>query len=426
MSRGTQIGQDASATTSSTSSDSPEELPADLSSLDLADPQTFLRYDQNELWRRLRTEHPVFWNAPRHGRPGFWVLTRHADITHVHRESSTFTSERGNVLTTLLHGGDSAAGKMLAVTDGSRHRALRKIFLKAFSPRTMSMVGEKVRENTESLVRNAVETGACDFAKDVAEKIPIRTICDLLGVPESDQDELLLLTKKALSAENDQVSEFDSMLARNEILVYFSNLLEDFRRNPREGVIGTFADAQVSGMPLSDEEIVLNCYSLIIGGDETSRLSMIGSIPALVAHPAQWAALSSGSIGSQTATEEILRWTTPAMHFGRTALKDTVVSGRAINAGDVVTLWIVSANRDEAVFASPDVLDLSRSPNRHLTFGYGPHFCLGAELGRIEIRAMLDALCRFAADITLTDTPKRVRSNFLSGISSLPVRFTPR
>lgn len=408
------------------SSDTLEKLPADLSSLDLADPQTFLRHDQSELWRRLRTEHPVFWNAPRDGRPGFWALTRYDDIMHVYRESSTFISARGNVLATLLHGGDSAAGKMLAVTDGSAHRELRKIFLKAFSPRTISTVAGKVQKNTQELVRRAVEAGSCDFAQDIAEKIPMRTICDLLGVPESDQDELLILTKKALSAEDEHITEFDSMLARNEILVYFASLLKEFRQNRGEGVIGKFVDAQASGTALSDEEIVLNCYSLIIGGDETSRLSMISSIPALVEHPAQWAALNSGSLGSQTATEEILRWTTPAMHFGRTTLKDTNVFGHAIKRGDVVTLWNVSANRDEAAFASPDVLDLSRSPNRHLTFGYGPHFCLGAELGRIEIRAMLDALCRFAVDITLTGAPKRVRSNFLSGISSLPVKFTPR
>ncbi|MEV0266898.1 cytochrome P450 [Streptomyces sp. NPDC050617] len=393
----------------------------------MADPQTFLRYAQSDMWRRLRAEHPVFWNAPRDGRSGFWALTRYDDIMHVYRESSTFLSDRGNVLATLLHGGDSAGGKMLAVTEGSRHRELRKVFLKAFSPRTMSTVAEKVQENAENLVRRAVEMGICDFAEDVAEKLPMRTICDLLGVPESDQGELLILTKKALSVEGDHTTEFDSILARNEILVYFSSLLEEFRKNPREGVIGTFADAQASGSAaLSDEEIILNCYGLIIGGDETSRLAMISSVLALVEHPAQWAALSSGSIGSQTATEEILRWATPAMHIGRTALTDTNVSGHPINQGDVVTLWNVSANRDEAVFASPDVLNLSRSPNRHLTFGYGPHFCLGAELGRIEMRAMLDALCRFAAGITLTGTPKRVCSNFLSGISSLPVKFTPR
>ena len=300
------------------------------------------------------------------------ALTRYDDVMHVYREVSTFASARGNVLATLLRGGDSA-GKLLAVTDGGRHRELRKVFLKAFSPRIMSTVAEKVQQNTDSLVRRGVEMGSCDFAHDVADKIPIRTICDLLGVPKPDQDELLALTKKALSAEDDHLTEFDSILARSEILVYFSSLLEEFRKNPREGVIGTLADAQASGMTLSDEEIVLNCYGLIIGGDDTSRLSLISLMAALVEHPAQWAALSSGSIDSRTATEEMLRWTTPAMHIGRTALKETSVSGRAINQGDVVTLWNVSANRDETVFASPDVLNLSRSPNRHLTFGYGRH-----------------------------------------------------
>ena len=173
MNQDIQPGRGASVTAPP---DRVEEPPADLSTLDLADPQTFLRYDQGEMWRHRLAQHPVLWNAPRDGRPGFWALTRYDDVMHVYREGSTFASARGNVLATLLRGGDSAGGKLLAVTDGGRHRELRKVFLKAFSPRIMSTVAEKVQQNTDSLVRRGVEMGSCDFAHYVAEKIRIRTI----------------------------------------------------------------------------------------------------------------------------------------------------------------------------------------------------------------------------------------------------------
>lgn len=400
------------------------ELPEDCTTVDLADPWFFQLHDQYELWRRLRATNPVFWTEPGGGRPGFWSVTRFEDVQRVYRDNRRFTSERGNVLTTLLAGGDSAAGKMLAVSDGERHRELRNVMLKAFSPRFLRSVERRVRDMADRLIREVVQRGG-DFAADVAEKIPMGTICHLLGVPESDQAYLLTLTKSALSSEHEDATEETAVRARNEILLYFLDLLDGIRKTPREGAIAALADGAVEGRPLTEEEIVFNCYSLVIGGDETSRLSMIGAVHALAEHPEQWKLLRAGEVGTDTAVDEVLRWTTPAMHFGRTTLKEVTIGSRTIGPDSVVVLWNTSANRDEQAFEEPDRFLLSRAANRHLTFGYGPHFCIGAYLGRAEVGAVLDALRTHASALALTGEPRRVHSNFLNGFSSLPVAFTP-
>ncbi len=400
------------------------ELPEDCTTVDLADPWFFRHHDQYELWRRLRAEHPVFWTEPGEDRPGFWSVTRFEDVQRVYRDNRRFTSERGNVLTTLLAGGDSAAGMMLAVSDGERHRELRNVMLKAFSPRFLRSVELRVRDMADRLIRQVVDGGG-DFAAEVAEKIPMGTICHLLGVPESDQAYLLTLTKSALSSEHEDATEEAAVRARNEILLYFLDLLDGIRKTPREGAIAAPRGRAVGGRPLTEEEIVFNCYSLVIGGDETSRLSMIGAVHALAEHPEQWRLLRAGAVGTDTAVDEVLRWTTPAMHFGRTTLEEVTIGPRTIGPGSVVVLWNTSANRDEEVFEEPDRFLLSRAANRHLTFGYGPHFCIGAQLGRAEVGAVLDALRTHASALELTGEPHRVHSNFLNGFSTLPVAFTP-
>ncbi|MFG2132157.1 cytochrome P450 [Streptomyces sp. NPDC048751] len=399
-----------------------------LSAVDLTEPRTFLgRGDELiALWRRFRTESPVHWH-PVEGRevPGFWVLSRYQDVMEVYRDNKRFTSERGNVLATLLEGGDSAAGQMLAVTDGRRHRELRNLLLKAFAPRVLESVVDGVRRRADRLVREAVARGACDFAQDVAEHIPMATIADLLGVPAADRDYLLSLTKQALSAEEAEQSDEEALVARNELLLYFSDLAEERRGDPRDDVVSVLATATIDGEPLTEQEIVFNCYSVIIGGDETSRLSMISAVNELIAHPEQWRRLKSGEVAVESAVEEVLRWVTPAMHFGRRAVTDVEIGGRTLREGDVVTLWNSSANYDEEVFHRPEVFDLGRTPNKHVSFGYGPHFCLGAHLGRAEIHALLTALRTHVAEVVPTAPARPIHSNFLHGYSSLPVSLRP-
>lgn len=390
---------------------------------DLSAPKTFDDQDLGDLWRELRRSAPVVWHGPVGDRPGFWVVSRHSDIVDVYRDSGTYSSQFGNVLTTLLTGGDSAAGIMLPVTDGSRHRQLRNIILRALSPRTLDRILASLRDRTERLLEAAIERGTCDFAADIASRIPMGTIADLLGVPPEDEAFLLSQTRSALSSDERDSRPEEAVEARHEILLYFGELLDLRRKSPDHGAISELAEAEIDGAKLTDDEIVLNCYSLIVGGDETSRLTMIDAVNALAGHPEQWHLLRTGAVDLPTAGEELLRWASPTMHFGRTAQADSEIAGVPIAEGDIVTLWHSSANRDETVFPSPDELMLARTPNRHLAFGYGPHFCLGATLARMEVTELLRALRAKVAELDVAGPPKRIHSNFLTGFSSLPVRF---
>jgi cytochrome P450 len=391
---------------------------------DLTDPKTYVNEDMALVWRRLRDEDPFHWHPETIEHPGFWVLTRYADIEAVLGDSANFTSEGGNVLATMLAGGDPGAGRMLAVTDGQRHAELRRVLMRAFSPRVLESVGHRVRRTVRRLLAEMAQRGQCDFATDVASVIPLQTICDLLDVPVADRNEVLALTKAALASDYETPETDADRIARASILEYFSELVADRRDSPGDDPISLMAAAKVAGRRLDDEDIILNCYSLIMGGDETSRLTMIGAVQAFIEHPDQWAALRNGTVTVASATEEALRWTTPTMHFGRTATADARVGGQMLSAGDLVTLWLVSGNRDERVFPEPGRFNLSRSPNKHLSLGYGPHFCLGAYLGRVEINAMLDALRTFVSGIDAAGQAQRIYSNFIAGFCRLPITLT--
>ncbi|WP_055699360.1 MULTISPECIES: cytochrome P450 [Streptomyces] len=393
--------------------------------LDLGDPNTFADHDLDGFWRHLRDTAPVHWNPPADGRRGFWVLSRHDDIMATYRDNVNFTSERGNVLVTLLEGGDAAAGRMLAVTDGPRHHALRKILQRVLSPRVLDEVAVTVRANTRQWIREAVESGGCDFAEQIASRIPMTTISNLLGVPEQDREFLLSLTKTALSADDEGVDEVDSEMARNEILMYFMDVVEERREAPGDDVISMLIGSSIDGVPLSDEDVVLNCYSLIIGGDETSRLTMIDCVRTLAAETGQWRRLKRGEVAVDTAVDEVLRWASPTMHFGRSVVRETELHGVTLRPGEIVTLWHASGNRDERVFERPGEFDLGRTPNKHMAFGYGPHFCVGSYLAKVEISELLMALRDFTTGFEQTDEALPIRSNFLTGFSTLPVRFLP-
>lgn len=392
---------------------------------DLSDPATFTDHDMPSFWRRLRQDDPVHWQPPAGGRPGFWVISRYRDVQALHRDTEGFASAKGNVLAAVLAGGDTGSGRMLPVTDAPRHPALRAVMSVSFTPRALRRIQPRVEENARELVRRAAAVGACDFAAEVAEQIPLHTICDLLDVPATDRPFLLDVAKKSLGFEEPDQSDLQARLARSEIVRYFQDLARTRRAHPGEDAVSALVTGEVQGERLSDEDIALNCYSLLLGGDETARLTMIDAVRALAEHPAQWQALKDGHAELATATEEVLRWATPAMHAARQATRDTTLHGLQIRAGDLVTLWLSSANRDEDVFPDPDAFDLTRTPNRHLSFGFGSHFCVGAHLGRMEIRAVLAALRDHVSDIRLTGPGSRVHSTFLNGYSSLPVSFAP-
>ena len=407
----------------------PKVAARELASIDLSDPRLHAERNLTEVWRHLRSHEPAYWHQQAGGKPGFWVITRYRDVAAVYRDSERFSSEQGNVLDTLLAGRDSAAGRMLAVTDGARHTQLRALVAKGFTSDSLSSVVVGVRDGTRRLMADAVERGTCDFASEVAARIPLAATCALLGVPSRDWDYILSLTSSALGSDHGVPTEADTFTAKNEILLYFADLAADRREHPGDDLVSLLAAGMTGARPLTEDEIIFNCYSVLLGGDETTRLAMIGAVLALSEHPEQWRALKEGQVSIESAVEEILRWTTPALHSGRTATSDFSFSGKFIESGDIVTVWPASANLDEEQFPDADRFDLSRTPNKQLTFAYGRHFCIGSHLARVEIGAILSMLREMVTHVELTAEPRRVYSNFLSGMSSLPVilhRESPR
>ncbi len=395
----------------------------DLAALDLVDPRTYLDHDMPAVWRAFRRREPVFRHRPVGDQPGFWVVSRYHDQVAIYRDSKRFGIERGNLLSTMLGGGDSAGGRMVSVTDGPRHRDLRGAILRAFSPRALEYFAERVRRYTHGLLAGAVAGGACDFAAEVAAKVPINTICDLLGVPESDRAFLLEQNTLAMSSDDPEHTELDARMARSEIIMYFTDLVAQRTAAPGDDVISMLAGTEVDGSLLPAHDVVLNCYGLLVAGEETSRYSLTSSVHALATWKDQWQRLRDGEVDLGTATDEMLRWATPVMHVGRTALETVTIGDATIEPDDIVTMWTSSANRDDEVFADPDTLDLGRTPNKHLAFGFGPHYCLGVFLARAEISAVLEGLRDTVTTIDLDGPVQRVFSNVLDGISSLPVRF---
>ncbi|WP_051834130.1 cytochrome P450 [Streptomyces sp. NRRL S-646] len=393
----------------------------DLDRVNLLDPALHATADLGPLWSKLRQEAPIWWHPPQGSVTGFWVVTRYADVLGLLKNHERFTVGRGNMLATLLHGGDTGAGRMVAVSDGRWHAGLRRLMLSGIGPKVLDLVKDLTEATTRDLVSRALERGTCDFARDVAAQIPLTVICELLGVPPQDRPRVLELTNRAMLSGDIEAPDIEIRVARSQILQYYANLAAVRGGAPGSDMVSLLATSEVDGRRLTKQEVLLNCYNLIVGGDETARLAMSGGLLALMENPQQWERLRRDPALVDPATEEILRWTTPASHIGRTALADVTLHGEVIREGDVVTIWNVSANRDEHAFAEPDVFDIGRSPNRHLTFGYGLHFCIGAVLARMELRTMLRVLRERVAKVKLRGEVRRIESNFITGVSSLPV-----
>ncbi|MFG1610414.1 cytochrome P450 [Actinoplanes sp. NPDC049265] len=392
---------------------------------DLADPHLHARYDLDPVWDELRTRSGILWHPPKSRDTGFWVMTRHSDVSAVYRDPATFSSAGGNVLDVMLDGGDSAGGRMVSVSDGQYHAEVRRVLMKGFTPEALAATGRRVEAAVRGLVADALERPRCDFARDVAAAIPLQAICDLLGVSEADQRFILEHTSSSVGSESPTATAVDAWRAKNEILFYFAQLAEQRRAVPVDDVVTMLVQADIRGRRLASDEIIFNCYSLILGGDETTRLGIVGAALAFAQHEDALSELRSGRVSIDDAVEEILRWTTPSMHQARIARADVDWRGERIREGDIVTLWNVAANRDASVFDRPGEFRIGRTGNRHLTFAAGTHYCLGAHLARLEIAATLRTLRDMVARVELLDVPSPVFSNFLGGYSRLPVRLHP-
>lgn len=400
---------------------SPPGSPGPPADLNPANPRLYSQGDQHALWRWLRANDPVRWQPPSE-LPGFWILTKYDDQRMVSRDPATFSSAKGILLRPEELGSDPGGGRTLALTDPPRHRQLRALVDDWFVLRSIRAMEAEVRQVTAEVVAGAVERGGCEFVSEVAARVPLYVICKMMGVPREDWERLFALTNDAFGT-GDAVLQ---RLAHLDILQYFEDLAAARRKDPADDLVTVLATAEIGGEKLTPDELVLDCDNLVIAGTESTRIAASGGMLAFFENPGQWQAVSQDPSLLPTAVEEVLRWTSTATHLMRVATKQVEIRGHCIEAGDRVTLWLPSANRDEDVFDEPDRFDVRRTPNRHLALGVGEHFCLGSTLARTELRVLYDELLRQTARIDPAGEPILLNSIVVNGPEQLPVTLTPR
>lgn len=387
--------------------------------INLVDPKLYSDGDPFVQWSWLRANDPVHWHPPT-DLPGFWALTRYDDIRTAYRDAETFSSARGILLRPVEHGEDPGGGRTLALTDPPQHRALRGLVDEWFTVRSVRALESEMRNVTREVVDQALERGRVDFVADVAARVPLYVICKMMGVPRADWERLYTLTSQAFGAADPLSRRF----AHLDILGYFEELQEAKAEDPADDLISVLATARIHGEPLGAEDVILNCNNLLVGGTENTRIAASGGMLALLEHPEEWRRLAEDPALLNPGVEEILRWTSTATHIMRTAVRPVEIHGRRIEAGDRVTFWLPSANRDETVFEEPDRFDVGRQPNRHLALGFGEHFCLGGMLARVELRLLYGELLERSIRVEPDGDPTPLASIVVNGPERLPVRLT--
>ena len=382
----------------------------------------------HETFARLREEAPVCYFPERDGGPGFWAVTRYEDVRTVSLDQETFSSWRGGV---LLRDFDddllAAQRETLPSMEPGRHGKHRRLVSGAFVPKIVRALEPRIRAMAAAVIDAVAARGACDFVTDVASELPVQVICELLGIPQEDRGRIVSWSNAIVGMDDPEYAgaASEAPMAAMQIYAYANTLAEERKANPRDDIVSLLLQAEVDGERLTDAEMNAFVLVLSVAGNETTRNAISGGLQALFDHPAERARLVADPGLWPTAVEEILRWVTPVMYFRRSATRDVVLRGQPIAAGDKVVMWYASANRDEAVFPGADRFDVGRTPNDHLAFGFGPHYCLGAALAHLEIRAVLEEVLRRLPDVAPAGPPERLRANHICGVKHLPVRWTP-
>jgi methyl-branched lipid omega-hydroxylase len=358
--------------------------------------------------------------------PGFWSVTRHADVMHVSRHPEVFCSGQGTNIPDLPQEISEFMGSMINM-DAPRHTRLRMIVNRSFTPRTVARIDEDVRNKARDIVAGVADRGACDLVSEVAARLPLEIICEMMGIPRESWNRILELTNVILGDQETIPDVGALMAAVLEMAQIAREVGEDRLADPQDDLVSAMMSAEVDGEHLDPMEMASFFILLAAAGNETTRNAISHGVRLLTLHEDQRAVWQADVEGvTPTAVEEIVRWATPVIHFRRTATEDTEIDGVPIAAGDKVVMWYESANRDERAFEDPFTFDVTRTPNEHVGFGAGgPHFCLGANLARREIRVMFEELFRWLPDIRAVDQPVYLKSAFIHGIKQLPCEFTP-
>ena len=407
---------------------------------DLYDPRTYLSGLPLETFAELRRDQPVYWQEERAildwpaGR-GYWAILRYADVEHVNRHPQIFSSQLGATQIRDPKREDlEFQRKMMLNLDPPAHSRLRRIVSKVFTPRNVAGLETAIRARARAVIERVAPLGRCDFPQDLSADLPVWTLAEVMGVPVEDRTLLFHWANRVIGFQDPEYAQYDesgkpidprSRRALADMFVYARRLGEEKRRHPGSDILSLLITADADGERVSTEEFENFFFLLAVAGNETLRNAIPGGMLALLQHPGQLRRLLADRSLLPSAIEEMLRFASPVMCFRRTAAVDTEVRGVRIRKGDKVVVYYASANHDESVFREPQTFDVARSPNDHLGFGVGPHFCLGAYLGRLEMRVFFEELFARLADVELDGPIERLQSNFQSGIKHMPVRFTP-
>lgn len=391
--------------------------------VDLADPETYAAGMPLEAFRALRQRAPIAWHPHGEG-TGFLALTCYDDVLAVSRDSATWSSQATGVFFDVPRPEQSYQLALMMLTmDPPRHTALRALVSRGFTPRRVARLNEHIAAMARQIVDDVAERGECDFVGDIAGALPSYVIAELLGIPLEDGRRLYELTELMNTGLVDDPGIEQAQL---QMFEYATTLAAHKRAEPGEDIATALLQAEVDGQRLTDLEFNLFFLLLINAGGDTTRNLVAAGTLALIEHPAEHARLVADPALLPTAVEEMLRYVSPVTVFARTATTDTELRGVPVKAGDRVALFYPSANRDEAQFQDPDRLDISRDPNPHLAFGGGgTHFCLGANLARLEAAAIFPEILKRLRNLELAGPVERVRSSLMNGIKLMPVRFTP-
>jgi cholest-4-en-3-one 26-monooxygenase len=403
----------------------------ELSDINLLDRDAFTNGVPHEWFTYLRANHPIF-KHPEPDGPGFWVVTKYDDVVAVGRDGATFSSDgkRGGVVVleeTQMNDFEQGGNLMLTM-DAPEHTRYRKLVNRGFTPRQMRMLEPHIRELTAQIIDDVIEQGGCDYVVDVAAEVPLQVIAEMLGVPQEDRHKLFEWSNRMIGSEDPEyiVSEEEVMNAQVEMFMYANELAAARRAEPRDDIISALLTAEVDGDKLSEMDFNLFFLLIAVAGNETTRNSISHGIKAFCDFPEQYRLLVEDPTRAQSATDEIVRWASPVMYFRRNVTKDTVLHGQQLKEGDKISMWYISANRDEDVFDRPFEFDILRSPNEHVGFGGGgPHHCLGMNLARMEIYVLLEEMAKRMPTIERTGDAEPLRSNFIAGIKHMPVKFPP-
>lgn len=413
----------------------------DLGRPSIADPATFADGVPFETFARMRAREGLAWvdepplrrligsrEATFRG-SGFWAVTRHADVLAVASDPETYSSERrGAFLPDLVWGRDLEANRQLLINmDGEAHSTARGFLAAAFNCVSAGDVRESVRRHAIAIRNRILEAGRFDIVADVAAELPLLMLCDLLGVPAQDRG-LLLAWSNAIVGFDDpdlgggQIQDYRRGFS--EVLAYAHEQIRQKRRHGGQNLIAHLVSTRIDGRSLSDEQLAMLWTMLAISGHESTRHLLSGGLVALIRHREQLEALAQDPRLTTPCATELLRWVTPIMQFRRTATRSVTLGGQEIGEGDKVVMYFISANRDEEVFHRPEQLDITRTPNRHLAFGFGAHVCIGLHLAKLEVALLMDALRPHLLTLELDGRPERLASNFMNGLKSAPARVT--